>query len=231
MKKTILFAILIVCCLTNLSQASAKIQKEIVSAEQVDALRKAVAKKYNYKEVIYPFVLVGDIVSKLNHGNVNGLLRNWNKIPSSKRLKILAMFKKAKLNRFVFLMFVESGADPSLVSYAGARGLFQIMPATAKAICGVAKEELLDPVTNAQCAIKVLIKYGAKENWRWALVKYNGKYESCPAKGYMRCLHDKYLAGNKKLYGAVHYQAHFLIYSEMGRRFIWDWEDSRLTSK
>ena len=227
MKKTALFAmaILIVCSLTDLGQAAAETKMEIVSNKQVKVLRAKVYRQYDWDDVIYPHVLVKDVSGKLGYSNVNGLLRNWLKIPKNARDEIITIFNEAGLGRFVFLMFVESGADPDEESFKGAQGLFQIMPGTAEAICGITRVEALrDPVINAWCAVEVLKKYGAKKNWRWALVKYNGKYRSCAAKGYMKCLHEKYLAGNKDLYGAAHYQAHFLIYSEMGRHFIWDWE-------
>ena len=51
--------------------------------------------------------------------------------------------------------FVESRFDNSLVSWAGARGIMQIMPCTARAH-GVAPESLTDPGVSVRTAVKVI---------------------------------------------------------------------------
>lgn len=51
--------------------------------------------------------------------------------------------------------FVESRFDSSVVSWAGARGIMQIMPGTARAN-GVAPEALVNPGTSVEVAVKVL---------------------------------------------------------------------------
>lgn len=51
--------------------------------------------------------------------------------------------------------FVESRFDSEVVSWAGARGVMQIMPATARAH-GIDPEELVDPRTSVRLAVQIL---------------------------------------------------------------------------
>jgi len=51
--------------------------------------------------------------------------------------------------------YQESGFDPNAVSWAGARGLMQIMPSTGKRY-GVSPDELFDPQTNMATAVQVI---------------------------------------------------------------------------
>jgi hypothetical protein len=71
---------------------------------------------------------------------------------------------------------VESDFDPRAVSAAGARGLMQIMPGTARDQFGVAADELWNPRLNAQLGIDYLARlirlYGGR--WDLALSHYNG---------------------------------------------------------
>ena len=50
----------------------------------------------------------------------------------------------------------ESRGNPIIVSWAGAIGLMQIMPSTARKICGLSKEELFNPYKNIECGVKYL---------------------------------------------------------------------------
>lgn len=61
------------------------------------------------------------------------------------------------LDRRVFhsLVRVESGGNPRAVSWAGARGLTQVMPYNAKR-CGLAPHRLFDVTANARCGAKIL---------------------------------------------------------------------------
>ena len=71
---------------------------------------------------------------------------------------------------------VESDFNPSALSTAGARGVMQIMPKTAKDEFGVEKDELWKARLNIQLGIDYLAKlrrqYGG--NWELALSHYNG---------------------------------------------------------
>ena len=51
--------------------------------------------------------------------------------------------------------FVESGYDSSVVSWAGARGIMQIMPVTARAM-GSTPEAMTDPETSIRVAVKAI---------------------------------------------------------------------------
>lgn len=52
------------------------------------------------------------------------------------------------------LVRVESGFNPRAVSWAGAVGLAQVMPATGRWFCGVSRNELFDPETNVSCGLR-----------------------------------------------------------------------------
>jgi soluble lytic murein transglycosylase-like protein len=83
------------------------------------------------------------------------------------------------------LIRAESSGDPRAVSHKGARGLMQLMPATAERF-GLRRERLLDPKANLEAGVKylswlieqfpndlskVLAAYNAGENAVW---RYNG---------------------------------------------------------
>lgn len=72
------------------------------------------------------------------------------------------------------LVRVESGFDSTAVSWVGARGLSQLMPATAYAHCGLAKSELFIVRSNLRCGFSYLRmlrdRYG---EWESALAAYN----------------------------------------------------------
>tara|TARA_B100000315_G_scaffold260857_1_gene326436 strand:- start:8524 stop:9525 length:1002 start_codon:yes stop_codon:yes gene_type:complete len=71
---------------------------------------------------------------------------------------------------------VESDFNPTALSTAGARGVMQLMPKTAKDEFGVDKDELWQARLNIQLGIDYLAKlrrqYGG--NWELALSHYNG---------------------------------------------------------
>ena len=71
---------------------------------------------------------------------------------------------------------VESDFQEGVVSTAGARGVMQIMPATARGEFGVAADELWDARLNVQLGIhyleQLIERYGGR--WDLALSHYNG---------------------------------------------------------
>ena len=79
-------------------------------------------------------------------------------------------------SELAWLAEVESSLNPSARSPAGARGLFQLMPATARSL-GLSllpSDERTQPGKNAQAAAKLLRSlYGRFESWPLALAAYN----------------------------------------------------------
>ena len=70
---------------------------------------------------------------------------------------------------------VESAFNPSAVSSAGARGVMQIMPKTARDEFGVSADELWDARLNVQLGIDFLEQlYDRYGRWDLALSHYNG---------------------------------------------------------
>lgn len=79
--------------------------------------------------------------------------------------------------------YQESGFDPQAVSWAGARGLMQIMPSTASGM-GVSTASLFDPETNMITAARIISKLEGRfamiknptERKKFVLASYNGGY-------------------------------------------------------
>lgn len=79
--------------------------------------------------------------------------------------------------------YQESGFDPEAVSWAGARGLMQIMPSTAKSV-GVEPDDLFNPEINVTAAAKIIKQLEGKfgevrdpnERKKFVLAAYNGGY-------------------------------------------------------
>jgi soluble lytic murein transglycosylase-like protein len=71
---------------------------------------------------------------------------------------------------------IESDFQDRVLSHKGARGVMQIMPATARGEFGVDADELWDPRLNVQLGIDFLERLHAQYGGRWelALSHYNG---------------------------------------------------------
>lgn len=77
--------------------------------------------------------------------------------------------------------YQESGFDPNALSWAGARGLMQIMPATAEHL-GLAKDRMYEPADNIAAATKYIRELSAmfngvgdaEERIKFVLAAYNG---------------------------------------------------------
>ena len=76
-----------------------------------------------------------------------------------------------------YLTLIESGLDPQITSYAGARGLWQIMPATARGL-GLTLDswvdERSDPIKSTQAALAYLKAANRTyDDWLVSLASYN----------------------------------------------------------
>lgn len=60
------------------------------------------------------------------------------------------------------VIFAESHGDPNAVSPAGARGLMQIMPTTAKAYGVSTPDDLFRPHINVDCGARILVEFRNK---------------------------------------------------------------------
>lgn len=78
-----------------------------------------------------------------------------------RQLIIDAGFIKDEIPIMTCIAWAESSFDAWALSYAGARGLFQIMPFHAGSTClGIGVDDLWDAHSNAQCAFKVYLAQG-----------------------------------------------------------------------
>lgn len=73
----------------------------------------------------------------------------------------------ADVDRALCLMQYESGGNPNATSWAGARGLMQVMPFWARSL-GMSPDALYDPATNLEVAAYV---YGQQGWWAWSPYK------------------------------------------------------------
>lgn len=79
------------------------------------------------------------------------------------------------------MCYQESGFDPNAKSYVGARGLMQLMPATAKEL-GVPQSDICIPETNVRAASRYIVKLNKSfndirdpnERLKFTLASYNG---------------------------------------------------------
>jgi membrane-bound lytic murein transglycosylase D len=103
--------------------------------------------------------------------------RPWPKEAAPYVTRLKPVFAAQQLPpELVWLAEVESSFDPKARSPVGAAGLFQLMPATAKAhgLSLAPKDQRLDPERNAEAAAKYLkYLYPRFKDWRLTLAAYN----------------------------------------------------------
>jgi hypothetical protein len=192
--------------------------KKTVTPKQVKVLREKVKRKYHRQEI--PFSLLPHVIGRINYIDVSKIVSNWLSIPVEAQEAVVRIFREAKLEDYIFIALLESKADYLAKSNTGDFGLFQINGRTGRKVCKMNKNELLDPVMNARCAVKVLRQCGRFKGWQARVICYNGKLEVCPWKGYQSCLYKKWRAGEKYVATSLFYPIKFVVYQEIGRQFI-----------
>jgi len=163
-----------------------------MSEESLMKLSKALDKKNLFRAKI--FLLNAQLKT-----NSTGITKEWLKelYPRAYLSRTQALEKT--LHPFIVLGFIrqESGFDPFAVSPAGARGLLQLMPRTAKWLNGKRKmQSLSDPNFNLSLGIKYIKKN--LDRFDNTLIKaaaaYNGGY------GWVRKWEKRYPTENNQLW-------------------------------
>ncbi|OUS13109.1 hypothetical protein A9Q89_03690 [Gammaproteobacteria bacterium 53_120_T64] len=100
---------------------------------------------------------------------------DWSKAQVQQRLITEAQRQGVSPALIMAVARVESNFNPLALSSAGARGVMQIMPATASGELGVSPAQLYDPAVNIEAGVRfirqLLHRYGREEI---ALSHYNG---------------------------------------------------------
>lgn len=193
-------------------------EKDLVTPKQVHQLREKVQRKYHRRDI--PFSLLPHVIGRINFLDISKIVSNWLAMPSESSAEVVRIFRSAGLEPFIFISLLESKADYRVKSKTNDFGLFQINGRTGRKVCKMDNKELLDPVKNARCAVKVLRQCGRFKGWQARVICYNGKLDSCPWKGYQACLYKKWKAGETSVATSLFYPIKFVVYQEIGRRFI-----------
>jgi len=131
-----------------------------------------------------------------------------------------------------YLSVIESRLRPTVVSHAGAGGLWQLMPRTAKRhglkITNYV-DERFDPIKSTEAAMKHLTKlYDQFENWTLAIAAYNcgsGRMNSSIKKANSKNFQKvrKYLPKETQMYVkrfmAASYAMHYYLFHDLHPRF------------
>ena len=191
-----------------------------ITPESVGSFRRNLERRYHRAD--FPYVNLPLVIEHVSYWHLLGIKENWQEIPLGTRIEIYGFFKKAKLEFFFWLILLESGGQKKALSHKGARGLFQVMPSSAKNLCNLDPDHLWDPISNALCSVQILEHCRRFGGWQAQAVCYNGQLKSCPLKGYQRCIRERYLAGEKKLLGTLTYPIKVWLYCQIGKEFFLD---------
>ncbi len=128
-----------------------------------------------------PLIFVESTVKYIKKYTSN--LRNWYEISLERSEQHIGMVRRLLRGsglpeEFAYLAFVESGYDTSITSPAGARGLWQFMPATARDFgLKVQKggiDERVDPKKSTEAACKYIKQlYNLYNSYMLAMASYN----------------------------------------------------------
>jgi len=167
-----------------------------------------------------PYLYLPKVMDHASFPNLRHLEANWNKLSLALRQSVYDDFKSAGAERFFWLMLLESESNPSKVSPVGAVGLYQIMPQSAKEICGLQRHDLFDPQKNAACALRIVQRCQKLRGWPAQAICYNGKLASCKWKGYQKCLAKKAKEGNTAVLESLYFPVKVFLYQKVGEKFF-----------
>jgi soluble lytic murein transglycosylase-like protein len=162
--------------------------------------------KYDNKALIYSVLKLGEEKANVQDAIASEAPESFQllgKLDKEKQNYIKARSRDAGINPALMLAIAqqETRGDPYLGSYAGAIGLMQVTPSSAKLYCGdfVKKAEMLwDWRINVDCAVEIFrteLKEAKGDVFK-ALYAYNGSPSCKENCSYQSCRQDKYGAKN-----------------------------------